>query len=104
MIRTQRTAKTDAERYKNDCPRYEHLDGAPAPRTSGSCRGCRYSADPDKYDPGCFHPDQWNRQGNLTLEQQRTIRNLRERLARMNAARQTGPIFRPGEIMETRTD
>ncbi len=41
----------------NNCLRYEHLDGYPMPESKYSCRGCRYSYDPELYDPGCKHPD-----------------------------------------------
>ena len=49
--------KTDADRYGNNCLRYEHVDGYPEPESAASCRGCRYSHDPNGYDPGCTHPD-----------------------------------------------
>ena len=49
--------KSDADLYGNECLRYEHLDGYPTPKSSDSCRGCKYSYDPNLYSPGCKHPD-----------------------------------------------
>ena len=68
---------------KNRCGKYEHLDGYPQPETRYSCRGCKYSNDPNGYDPGCTNPDRchqriktYKRDGKLTAAQQRTVANI----------------------------
>ena len=37
----------------NACRSYEHEDGCPYPESECSCRGCRNSYDPERYDGGC---------------------------------------------------
>ena len=41
----------------NACLRYAHEAGSPFPETRHSCRGCRFSADPELYDAGCTLKD-----------------------------------------------
>lgn len=49
--------KSHKERMEMNCLRYEHAEGFPEPGTPDSCKGCRYSKDPNLYDPGCTLPD-----------------------------------------------
>lgn len=52
----------DVNHYANNCPMYEYANGYPKPESPWSCRGCKHSADPDRYDPGCKHPDRIERE------------------------------------------
>lgn len=93
---------------KNNCPRYEHLDGYPLPESKFSCRGCKYSGDPNRYDPGCTNPDENRRRKSedasrrkstkrtgqpLTVAERRRVDKL---LARVNDANR-GP-WRPPNV------
>lgn len=52
-------SKTDSQRtgrppiIRNNCRNYEYEEGRPLPESETSCRGCKNSFDPDRYDPGC---------------------------------------------------
>ena len=58
-------SKSDSDLYGNNCLRYEHLDGYDEPESAYSCRGCKYSCNPDLYDGGCKHPDGLLERGNV---------------------------------------
>lgn len=51
MQSTRRTGRPPM--IRNNCKNYDYLDGSPYPDSEHSCRGCKNSFDPDRYDPGC---------------------------------------------------
>ena len=42
---------------RNICKNYEYQEGTPYPESIYSCRGCKNSRDPERYDPGCKIPN-----------------------------------------------
>ena len=69
---------------KNNCPDYQHKDGAPVPETAASCRGCAHSADPELSDSGCTL-SRCADGNNLTAAEKRKVDSL---LAKVNENRQ----------------
>ena len=41
----------------NHCKNYAYQEGSPLPESETSCRGCKNSYNPEKYDSGCKLPN-----------------------------------------------
>jgi len=75
---------------ENNCLHYEHQDGTPEPESRWSCRGCKHSFDPERYDPGCRHPNKFSPRDpairlNDELEESKRLSKLRL-IKRLNEA------------------